>query len=61
MKQLPGDIRNRLSRRPDLKKSISRDNIGEVIDADNADEDGRPGTPGYFGPSPEPETEEDES
>lgn len=48
MKQLPGDIRNRLARRPSVQKSISRVDVGEAVEAEAASEDGRPGSPDYF-------------
>jgi hypothetical protein len=47
MKQLPGDIRNRLSR-PMTHGSISQNNLSETMEAASTEEDGRQGAPSYF-------------
>lgn len=58
MKQLPGEIRDRLTRHSEFQHSISRRDVGEAVEAEESDEDGRPGTPGYF---PSPGEEESDS
>jgi hypothetical protein len=47
MKQLPGDIRNRLSR-PMTQGSISQTDLSETMEAQGTEEDGRQGAPSYF-------------
>lgn len=48
MKQLPGEIRNRLARQPSVRNSISRTDVGEAVEAEATSEDGRSGSPDYF-------------
>lgn len=61
MKQLPGDIRNRLARRSSVQNSISRMDIGEAVEAEAASEDGRPGSPDYFSSLLEEEKDEEDN
>lgn len=48
MKQLSSDIRDRLARRSTVQNTISRVDVGEAVEAQESDEDGRPGSPDYF-------------
>lgn len=49
MKQFSGEIRDRLTRRSTIQQTISRSDVGEAVEAEASDEDGRQGSPDYFG------------
>lgn len=50
MKQLPDDIRTRLARNPTSRTFADTDTIGDSVETDASDEDGRQGSPKYFSP-----------
>lgn len=60
MKQLSGEIRDRLATRPKFQDVLSQPDIADAAEAQEVDEDGRQGSPGYFARR-EPENGEDES
>lgn len=61
MKQLDNDTRNRLVRKPDVKDVLSQPDLTETAEAQEVDEDGRQGSPGYFARRTPEESSEDES
>lgn len=48
MKQLLGEIRDRLATRPKFQDVLSQPDIADVAEAQETDEDGRQGSSGYF-------------
>lgn len=61
MKQLDNDIRNRLVRKPDVKDVLSQPDLTETAEAQEVDEDGRQGSPGYLARRTPQENSEEES
>ncbi len=60
MKQLDNDTRNRLALNPDVKDVLSQPDLTDTAEAQETDEDGRQGSPGYLAQrvSQEPSDEE---
>lgn len=61
MKQLSGEIRDRLATRPKFQDVLSQSDIADVAEAQETDEDGRQGSPGYFARREPAETEDQPS
>ena len=61
MKQLSGEIRDRLATRPKFQDVLSQPDIADVAEAQETDEDGRQGSPGYFARRTPEESEQNSS